>query len=73
VTKQSGINTLNRLIPERCRLGSKDFRKMFNASRTMRKAARFELTGSLGQEVSSRQEEASRFEAHTPFDEAVSS
>jgi hypothetical protein len=45
---------------------------MFNASRSMRKALHFESIGCSDQEASSRHEEASRFEAHTRFDEAVS-
>jgi hypothetical protein len=44
----------------------------FNASRTARKAPRFESIYSLGQEASNRQEEPCRFQGRTPFDEAVS-
>jgi hypothetical protein len=52
--------------------GGKTSAEMFNASRTMHKAARSASSGSWGQEVSIRQEETCRFEAHTRFDEAVS-
>ena len=44
---------------------------MFNASRTMHKTARSGSTGSWGQRAPNRQEETSRFQGHTPFDEGV--
>jgi hypothetical protein len=45
---------------------------MFNACRTVCRAPHFESIGCSDQEASNPQEEASRFEAHTRFDEAVS-
>jgi len=45
---------------------------MFNASRTMHKAARSGSSGSWGQEVSTRQEEAYLLHGNTPFGEAAS-